>query len=242
MSVVTSGPGEGPTKRVPLTRAVAPVRTQVADYLREMIADGTMQPGQRLVERTLCEMFGTSRSTVREAFRELEAERLVEVIPGRGPIVAAVSEKSIRDLYDVRQVLEQLAVSRFIERSSAADMAELEETFARLRVAYRAADVAAIIKEKRAFYAVLFRAADNDVVEDLVAKLYARIGCVRQLSLSRPGRAAEGLAELEEVMAAIRERDAGRAREAYRKHMENALAGTIVALRQQEAAVQAEIV
>lgn len=221
-----------PRSEIELTRAVAPIRTQVAGYLRQMIADGTLTPGERLIERELCERFGTSRSTVREAFRELESERLVEVVPGRGPIVATLSTKSIRDLYAVRHLLEQLAIEQFIDGASTVEMDKLESSFDALRQAHHSSDIQLITERKHDVYAVLFEAADNEVVLDIIGNLYARVAAVRHLSLSRPGRPAEGLAELEVVMAAIRKRDKVAARSAYETHMTNALKETLASLEE----------
>jgi GntR family transcriptional regulator, trigonelline degradation regulator len=221
---------------IALTRTVAPIRTQVADLLRSMIADGTFAPGERLVERVLCDMMGTSRSTLREALRELETEGLVTVVPGRGPAVAEVGEKDIRDLYAVRESLEQLAITLFLKNVTDAAMVELEEAFAVLKAAHAGGDVGLIMRDKQAFYRSLFTTAGNGVITDVADKLYARTASVRLLSYAREGRLSEGLRELELVMAAIRRADPDAARDAYAVHMANAMNAAILSLRQKQSA------
>src|ERR1700747_2405556 len=78
---------------------VPTVRAMVAQKLREAIMSGTLKPGQRLVERELCEMMGVSRPSIREALRLLEADGLVNTGPPRGPVVSTTSLGDARQIY-----------------------------------------------------------------------------------------------------------------------------------------------
>ncbi|MGH3762590.1 GntR family transcriptional regulator [Actinophytocola sp.] len=216
---------------IELTRTVAPIRTQVADLLRKMIMDGTFAPGERLVERVLCDMMGASRSTLREALRKLETEGLVTVKPGQGPAVAEVDEKGIRDLYAVREALEQLAITLFLKNVTEDGLADLERAFEVLKAAHATGDVSLAMREKQAFYRALFAIAGNDVISDVADKLYARTTSVRLLSYSHAGRLGEGLRELELVMTAIRRGDGPAAMEAYAAHMAKAMEAAVQSLK-----------
>src|SRR5215471_19681693 len=88
---------------------VPTVRAMVAQKLREAIMSGRLKPGQRLVERELCEMTGVSRPSIREALRLLEADGLVNTVPHRGPVVSTISLEEARQLYAARAVLEGFA-------------------------------------------------------------------------------------------------------------------------------------
>ena len=88
---------------------VPTVRSRVAQKLREAIMSGTLKPGQRLVERELCEMTGVSRPSIREALRLLEADGLVTTVPHRGPVVSTISLDEAKQLYAARAVLEGFA-------------------------------------------------------------------------------------------------------------------------------------
>ena len=85
---------------------VPTVRAMVAQKLRAAIMSGTLKPGQRLVERELCEMTGVSRPSIREALRLLEADGLVNTVPHRGPVVSTISLEEAKQLYAARAVLE----------------------------------------------------------------------------------------------------------------------------------------
>ena len=81
--------------------------------LREAILSGSLEPGRHLKDRELCEMFGVSRTLVREAVQTLAAEELIEIVPHRGPVVATLDRRTVAELYRVRGVLEGLACAEF---------------------------------------------------------------------------------------------------------------------------------
>ena len=86
---------------------------QTTSKLREAIVRGQFPPGERLVETTLAEMMGVSRTTLREALRRLETERLVHNAPNRGPSVATISAQDAAEIYHVRKLLEGEAAALF---------------------------------------------------------------------------------------------------------------------------------
>jgi len=90
-----------------VTRSAAPLRAQAASVLREAILSLSLREGERLVERELIDRLGVSRTTVREALRELESEGLVEVIPQRGAVVRTVSPADAADLYGARIAIDR---------------------------------------------------------------------------------------------------------------------------------------
>src|SRR5690242_7230247 len=112
-----------------LARVAAPLREQVLDLLRREIVEMRLQPGQRLVERELIQRLGVSRTTIREAIRELAAEGLVTSIPQKGSIVAVPSRKEAAEVYEVRALLEAAAARQFAERATEHHLAALQEAF-----------------------------------------------------------------------------------------------------------------
>ena len=108
------------------TNDYLPLRDVVFNTLRESILKGEMKPGERLMEIHLANKLGVSRTPIREAIRKLELEGLVLMIPRKGAEVAKISEKSLRDVLEVRRSLEELAIELACQRMSEDDMAELE--------------------------------------------------------------------------------------------------------------------
>src|SRR6187551_3565992 len=140
-------------------RQAPQVRTQVAEILRQAIRDMRFQPGQRLIERELVELTGVSRTSIREALRELAAEGLVTAIPNKGTIVTSVSAEEARQLYQVRSALEALAGRLFVEHATPAHRRALSRALD--KVDKLAARDQPILAAKDAFYEVLFEGGGN---------------------------------------------------------------------------------
>lgn len=202
-------------------RAPAPIRSRVLDNLRQAILDRKLIPGQRLIERELVEATGVSRTSIREALRELAAEGLVTTIPNKGTIVAQVSLEEARQLYQVRSVLEGLAGRLFVENATDAQRRQLVTCF---RAVERAAskDPMVWLAAKDKFYDVLFVGGGNEALRSISNTLHARINLLRSLSLTKPGRAAEAVAELSDIVAAVAANDAEAAAKACSRHVDNA--------------------
>jgi|APMI01.1.fsa_nt_gi DNA-binding GntR family transcriptional regulator len=208
-----------------VSREAAPVRAQVLENLRAAIVEQRFLPGDRLREKDLCELTGTSRTSVREALRQLESEGLVTVLANIGPVVATVTLKGARDIYEVRAALEGLAGKLFAERASASQVLSLEElvsSFANTQLDQDRLEL------KDRFYQVLLEGAANPEVTSTLMGLRARISVLRATTLSRPGRFDETVKELNVIIAAIKSRDGIRTEAACRAHVEAALKIAVV--------------
>lgn len=198
------------------------MRLLVEDRIRNAIATGHFKPGQRLIERELCEQIGVGRTSVREALRQLEAEGLVVTIPHRGPEVSSISFDEARQLYDVRGMLEGFAGRAFAEHGTDEAIAELGRAVAAFRKAAEGDDRAALVAAKTNFYAVLTEGAGNVFVKQLLTTLHNRITLLRVTSMTQEGRLKDSVAEIEEIYSAIAARDGDRAEATCRRHIAKA--------------------
>jgi len=214
-----------PTMRV--QRVIAPVREQVAANLRAAIAEQRFKPGDRLVERELCELTGASRTSVREALRQLETEGLVSTST-RGSVVASVSPEEARQLYEVRAALEGLAGQRFAELATPEQLNRLREAVSVIEAT--TSDPHALLRAKDDFYAVLLEGAGNPVIASMLGLLHARVSVLRGTSLAQPGRPVQTIQEMKDILAAVERGDADAARDACRTHVVNAARTAIGAL------------
>jgi GntR family transcriptional regulator, trigonelline degradation regulator len=215
-------------------RSPALIRSQVLENLRQAILDRRLAPGQRLIERELVELTGVSRTSVREALRELAAEGLVTAIPNKGTVVASVSAEEARQLYQVRSVLEGLAGRLFVENAGAAQRKALVRALERIE--RQAAKGAPILAAKDAFYDVLFEGGGNDALRSVVGSLHARVSVLRSLSLSVPGRIEHSLKELRAIVDAVLANDGDAAAAACALHVEEAGRAGLLALSEQHGA------
>lgn len=217
-----------------VVRVAAPLRHQVVENIREAIAVGKLAAGNRLVERDLCEMTGVSRTLIREALRQLETEGLVDVIPNKGPIVARISPRQAREVFQLRAELEGLASQLFAELATDAQMKALQDAFARLRDAYASRDAVAMLAAKSRFYDCLVDGSGNETLGGVLRQLHARAMVLRATSLSQPGRTAESEREIAELMKAIRKRDGAAARKASIAHITKAAQAALNMLQSRE--------
>ncbi|WP_235924846.1 GntR family transcriptional regulator [Roseomonas harenae] len=208
-----------------------PVRRQVEDGLRAAIMRGRFLPGEHLPDRLLTELFGASRSVVREAVRLLEAEGLVVVVPNRGPFVAFLSPEEAAQVYEVRGVLEALAGAGFAERATPEERGMLRRIYEELAAAGPDTDREALLALKRRFYDVLLAGCRNAYVARMLDQLLNRNAQLRATSLSDPERLPQTVTEIRLVVEAIERRDPDAAWKACRDHVESAAAVALRVLR-----------
>lgn len=212
------------------------LREQVAVKLREAITQGQFRPGARLIERELCDMLGVSRTSLREALRELEAEGLVTNIPNRGPIVAKISIEMAESIYQVRAVLEALAARLFTRRASSEQIQALVRAVEGLGEAFSSPDQASMGLRKNEFYRVLFEGAQNEVVTMTLTTIRARIAQLRGTSLTEPDRAKASMEEYWELVNAIKARDEEAAHNISLRHVNNAARSALAMLAKEQEA------
>lgn len=107
--------------------AYLPLRDVVFHTLREAILKGELKPGERLMELQLASKLGVSRTPIREAIRMLEQEGLAVTIPRRGAEVARMTEKDMKDVLQIREVLDELAVRLACDNITKEEIKELEK-------------------------------------------------------------------------------------------------------------------
>jgi DNA-binding GntR family transcriptional regulator len=198
----------------------------VVEALRQSIVLGRLMPGSRLIERELIEMMGVSRTVVREALRQLEAEGLIDVVAKKGAIVRNLSRAEAKDLYAIRAVLEGLAARLFAERADKATRDDLAANLAVTAKAYDDGDPANIVEAKNAFYATLFAGASSETLSEMIDALQARVWRWRVLGVAHPqrsgNRSAEAVRDLEALVAAIGAGDQAAAERIARAEVMNA--------------------
>jgi DNA-binding GntR family transcriptional regulator len=209
------------------------LRDQVLEKLRGAILDFRFRPGQRLIERELCDRMGVSRTSVREALRHLEAEGLVRTIPNRGPVVAAVTADEARQLYEVRGALEAIAGRLFAERASDVQIEALSAAMEDLRQAYATADPRLILQTTARVYDSIFAGCGNEIIAQILRSLHARVTFLRATSLAAPSRLPHSLAEMERIFEAVRTRDLDGAYQACSEHVSRASIAALDVLSRQ---------
>ena len=203
------------------------LRERAFERLRDAIITGHFVPGDRLVERELCEAMGISRTSIREVLRRLEAERLIEVEPRRGPTVARVSRKQAAEIYEIRAQLEATLVRRFTERATDEDVAKLRLIFKEVVAAAKAEDVIALVGIMARFNAHMVAVVGHELIGEILQQLTARISFLRVKSMSQPGRVKTSLGEISNIIKAVERRDAKAAARHAVTYVNNACAAAL---------------
>ncbi len=218
--------------------ATASVRRQVEDQLRRAIVQGRFAPGAHLSDRSLQNSFQVSRTVVREAVRQLEAEGLIQTFPHRGSFVRTLSVREAEQVYAVRGVLEALAAKEFVRNATDVEIEALGKVLARIRGHLTRRGKQELIDLKQQFYDGLLAGCRNSHIRNMLGPLLNINAQLRATSLSAPGRLAETVTELEALLVAFKARDEEAAWAASMLHVQNAAAIALDLLRKRNAATE----
>lgn len=161
-----------------------PLREVVFETLREAIINGTLKPGERMMEIQLAEQLGVSRTPVREAIRKLELEGFVVMIPRKGAYVAGISLKDIADVFEVRAAMEALAAGLAAERITAEELEEMERLLVRIGEHIEANRLEEVVEMDTLFHEALYKASRNLKLEQILQNLREQIQRFRSTSLA----------------------------------------------------------
>jgi len=147
------------------------ITEQLYDYLSESIIEGKIGPGEKLNEIKLCQEFGISRSPLRECFRILEAESLIDIIPRKGAFVRKVTRKDIEDFFPVRAKLEGLAATLAVQHITEEEISTLDDLLKKMDGAYKKGDVKSFFRLNDTFHGVFLRASRNEILEKIIKNI-----------------------------------------------------------------------
>ena len=198
-----------------------PLRDVVFNTLRQAILSGELKPGERLMEIQLANKLGVSRTPIREAIRKLELEGLVLMIPRRGAEVAEITEKSLRDVLEVRSALEELAVDLACDRITGEDVDKLREAAQEFKEVSKSADVTALAEADVKFHDIIYFATENQRLIQLLYNLREQMYRYRVEYLKREEVYATLFAEHEHIIECIVKRDKVAAKQAISTHIDN---------------------
>jgi GntR family transcriptional regulator, trigonelline degradation regulator len=217
-------PQAAPDDEMRVVRGAASLKQLATHSLRHAILSLRFKPGDRLVERELCETMGVSRALLREVLSQLEAEGLVRIIPHKGPIVAKYTRDEALAIYEVRAALEQETGRLFSLRAPPTQRLALADALMAIEAAYAQPDQTRWMAAKSTFYNVLMAGAGNPMLAEMLKSIHGRVSMLRATTMAEPGRLAVSLAELKDIVAAIESGDAAASGRACRTHVENAAA------------------
>jgi len=199
------------------------LRELCLDKVRNAIITGYFPSGKRLVERSLCEELGVSRSVVREVIRYLEAEGLVEILPNKGPIVSLLNWEVASQIYEIRLLLEQSAVADCTRNLTPQTTENLKALVIELEHAFAIDEINLIISVSSKLYETIFTTAKHHIALEVVQRLNGRISRLRAMTMNSTKREVSGFQRIKNICEAIYlDQDAEKAKQAVAAHIAEA--------------------
>ncbi|WP_420419887.1 GntR family transcriptional regulator [Pacificispira sp.] len=197
--------------------------TEVVDFLRQRIVDQDLPPGSKLREIALAEEYGISRPRLREAFGVLEERGLIVRVHNQGAVVARLTVEQAMALFDVREVLEALAVRLATQNAAPGTWNALRERFGRpTEEALQQNDLDFFVESVQQFRALSFKEANNELLSQTLDVLYDRSRVLIRRLVLLPGRAAKGMLQHREILDAMIAGEAEKAEQLKRDNLRSA--------------------
>lgn len=198
-----------------------PLREVVFTTLRQAILKGELKPGERLMEITLANKLGVSRTPIREAIRKLELEGLVVMIPRKGAQVAKISAQELNDVLEVRLGLEELVICKACERITDEELDDLDREAKGFQDLLKSGDLMALAEQDVKFHDVIYNATHNRRLIQILSNLREQMYRFRMEYLKDEDARKNLSNEHNEICKAIRSRDVELARNYICQHIDN---------------------
>ena len=215
-----------------------PLRGMVFDVLMSAIMQGQLSPGERLLEVQLADEMGVSRTPVREAIRRLELEGFVVMVPRKGAYVAGLSINDVEEVYEIRTVLETLAVRLAAQRMQPADYAQLDDLSEKMRATWQEGNVDNWVSLDASFHELLYKFSRNERLVAMMNNIMEQLSRYRIISLANVEVRHNSLSEHQELIEALKRRDSEAAATAVAMHIENTKQSLINMLKAKFAAAE----
>ncbi|MEO7200935.1 MAG: GntR family transcriptional regulator [Dokdonella sp.] len=180
---------------------------QLLGSLRDMILEGQLPEGSRIAEPELCERFGTSRTPLREAFKVLASEGLVELQTFRGAFVARISEAEAKDVSFMLSTLEQAAVKLLANSAPDAALAQLQTLHKTMVSAASRKDLVSYQTLNEAVHAKFVELTGNSILIDSYGRIKNRLLRVRRARPRSPDDLKRAIDDHNAMMKALAARD-----------------------------------
>lgn len=198
-----------------------PLRDVVFGTLRRAILTGELKPGERLMEIHLADKLGVSRTPIREAIRKLELEGLVTMVPRRGAEVAQITEKSLKDVLEVRRALDALCAELACDRITDEEKEALKRACDAFEEATKTGDTKMIAQADVALHDIIIQATDNARLIQLIHNLSEQMYRYRFEYIKETSEHARLIDEHRIIYQSIINRDKETAAQMARLHIDN---------------------
>ena len=183
------------------------LRERIVEFVKDAIIKGRLKPGGRVPESELAEMFGISRTPIREAFRQLESEGFITFTPRKGAIVSPITDKDVIEFYAIKGLLEGYAAKMACCKISDKEIRRMEDLNSQMTKCAERNDVKNFFKLDNQLHDVFLKICGNDKLYNLIYVLVQQFERFRKTSLSLSGRMWSSVKQHNEIIEAFKKRD-----------------------------------
>lgn len=198
--------------------------------LRQEIVTATLPPGYVLREAELAARFGVSKTPLREAFVRLEKDGFVQIAPYRSAVVTGYSQQDLREIYEVRELLEGQCAREAAVSIATEDLAALNRIVRDSGAAFEAGDTGRLTALLDEFDVVLYAQSRNSRITAMLENIRDHVTRIGRLTVAIPGRMGTSVREHEAIYEAIVQRDGPRAETLMRQHILSVMADQLASL------------
>ena len=197
--------------------------SRVFHTIREDILNGKYQANEELKEKSIGEEMGVSRTPVREALRQLELEGLVHIIPNKGAFVENVTLKDIKDIYEIRSLLEGLCARWAANNITKEQLEELEETVFLSDFHFSKENWDQMVELDNRFHEIVYEACGSKELTRVLRDYHHYLQRIRKITLEQKTRARASMDEHCKIAEALKARDAAEAERCASIHIRNTI-------------------
>ena len=198
------------------------LRGRVYSKIRADILEGRYKNNDELRELAIGEELGVSRTPVREAFRQLELEGLIRIVPNKGAYVTGITAKDVKDIYMIRSKLEGLAARWAVDNITTEQMEEMEENIYLSEFHATKGHFEQIAELDNRFHEILYEACASKMLEQQLREYHEYVQRVRRKTLSENHRSTASTEEHKSIMEAIKSGDKDKSEKVANLHLQNA--------------------
>ena len=198
------------------------IQSEAYEYIKKKIMMCEYLPNQLLSESILQEELGCSRTPVREAFRQLELEGLIQIIPNKGAYVTGITQKDVKDIYMIRSRLEGLCARWATEHITKEQMDEMEENVYLAEFHAGKGHLEQLAELDNRFHDIMYEACNSKILEHQLKDFHSYVLRVRKKTLANANRGPKSNEEHKEIMEAIKAGNGALAEQLAHQHMINA--------------------
>jgi DNA-binding GntR family transcriptional regulator len=196
------------------------LRERLADYLKDSIIKGHLKPGERIAEPELAERFGISRTPVREAFRQLESEGFLTVIPRRGATVSPITDRDVKEFYTIKALLEGYAARIACPKFTEKEIRKMESLNSQMSTFTENDDVKNFLRSDNQLHDVFLEVCGNEKLFSLVHTVVQQFERLRIAALSIPGRMKKSVSQHKDIIEAFKKKKANLVEKLVRANIE----------------------